>query len=327
MGKKLYFMIEKSIKRSIMVLSDFLKKCHYYSFYYGFWSLAWWIGNYCKLSSWKKKAEIKKKDWQREYIEKNYEDIIQHYRNDSSVEKKTEVYDYYIWVFWAQGTDDMPALVRACYNNLLKRAKDTKVILLTKENLGLFLNLPVSVGNALEKGIIGYTHLSDIIRHSLLAQYGGMWIDATVWITSDVPVSMIKKTPFYSAKDSYRQSYWVSYLLGGSFLNESLFCFVRDMLIAFCEREKLWPDYLIQDFLIDYAFNHFPSVREAMLSCPNNNPKRSDLWIRMNKVFDTKEYMMISQDNWFFKLSYKSHLVTSINGNMSYYGAIVNGIL
>lgn len=99
------------------------------------------------------------------------------------------------------------------------------------------------------------------------------------------------------------------------------------MMVAVCEREKCWPDYLFQDYLIGYAFDYFPTVRETMMSCPDNNPRRSDLWIRMNKRYDAEEYKMIAKNNWMFKLSYKSHLVPMVNGELSYYGAMINGIL
>lgn len=212
---RVIFLVRKAIQRTTMALFDSLKKCHYYSFYFGFWSLMWWVGNYCgKLSSWKKNAELKKKEWLWNYLEKEYTDIIQPYKSDST-DVQTKVRDFHIWVFWAQGSDNMPALVRACYENLLQRAQDAKVILLTTGNLEQYLSLPRSVLNSLNNGMIGYTHLSDIIRHSLLAKYGGLWIDATVWVTTNVPVSQLRSLPFYSAKDSTRQSHWVSYLLGG----------------------------------------------------------------------------------------------------------------
>lgn len=323
---RLFFLLKKVLQRSVMVLTDSLTKCHYYSYSNGFWTLVWWIGNYCsKLSSWKKKAELKKREWLWIYFEKNYADIIRQYKDIPIQQSKPE--EFRIWVYWAQGKDNMPELVRACYDNLLRRAKDVNVVLLTAENLGLYLDLPMSVRNSIEKGMIGYTHLSDIIRHSLLAKYGGLWIDATVWITTEVPVPKLKELPFFSAKAADFHSYWVSYLLGGGNLNSSLFCFVRDMMVAFCEREKCWPDYLFQDYLIGYAFNHFPAVRKTMLSCPDNNPRRSDLWIRMNKVFDKEEYNSIIQDNWMFKLSYKSHLVPMVKGEFTYYGAMINGKL
>ena len=326
MEKQLVFLFNKAIQRLNMVLTDFLKKCHCYSWCYGFWTLIWWMGNYCgRLSSWKKKAELKKKNWLWSYFEKNYADIIQRYCDSETTLNK--VSNYRIWVFWAQGKDNMPALVRTCYENLLQRAQGAEVVLLTSENLEQYLDLPIFVFTSLKNGMIGYTHLSDIIRHSLLAKYGGLWIDATVWVTSDIPVSRLRSLPFFSAKDCNRQSYWVSYLLGGGNLNMPLFRFVRDMMVAFCEREKCWPDYLAQDCLIGYAFEHFHSVRDMMMSCPDNNPRRSDLWIRMNKVFNSEEYKMISEDNWMFKLSYKSRLVTSVNGRMTYYGTIINGIL
>lgn len=73
MEKQFFFTLNKAKQRSIMVLTDSMKKCHFYSCYYGFWTVVWWIGNYCsKLSSWKNKAELKKKNWLWNYFEKNY---------------------------------------------------------------------------------------------------------------------------------------------------------------------------------------------------------------------------------------------------------------
>lgn len=52
---------------------------------------------------------------------------------------RTDFNDKNIWVFWAQGENSMPPLVKACYNSLIKNANGHKVILVNMENLSKYL--------------------------------------------------------------------------------------------------------------------------------------------------------------------------------------------
>ena len=91
--------------------------------------------------------------------------------------------NYPIWVFWWQGVNKMPELVRICYNSIVQNAGEHPVHLLTENNYEQYLSkLPhlKEILNRIQQRTVSYAYFSDIIRSYLLYEYGGVWIDATV---------------------------------------------------------------------------------------------------------------------------------------------------
>lgn len=305
-----------------MVSKDAYFKTVHYSIVYAFYSLLWWVGNYvAAFANIKQWAETKKTLWLDKNFMPRYANVIKKYQDNTDLSQVTD--KYRIWVFWAQGKDKMPPLVAACYRNLCKHSGGAEVILLDNENIQQYVTLPQIVYTKLNSGMIGFTHFSDILRNTLLSQYGGLWIDSTVWLTKDIPLSELNQYAFYSAKDSRRNSYWVTYLLGSNQQNNITYSFLSEMLIEICKKEKSWPDYLIQDYLLGWAKRHFETVDNQMTIYPDNNPRRSDLWLSMNSPFSNDKYKEISEDNWMFKLSYKTKQQVYSNGQLTFYGFIV----
>ena len=56
---------------------------------------------------------------------------------------------------------------------------------LTKNNFKQYIELPDYIEKKFEKGKISMAHFSDLLRISLLAKWGGMWIDSTALCTDE----------------------------------------------------------------------------------------------------------------------------------------------
>jgi hypothetical protein len=80
-----------------------------------------------------------------------------------------------IWLLWLQGYDQAPLVVRKCYESWLKHNPGWEIIFLDETNLSKYI--------ALKPRHTTDQALSDILRINLLAQYGGIWIDATCFCT------------------------------------------------------------------------------------------------------------------------------------------------
>ena len=89
-----------------------------------------------------------------------------------------------IWIFWWQGYDTAPLLVKKCIDSIIKNAGNHPVILITKENWKNYADIPDYIIEKVEKGIITLTHFSDILRMSLVSEHGGLWLDATIFVSS-----------------------------------------------------------------------------------------------------------------------------------------------
>lgn len=114
--------------------------------------------------------------------------------------KNTEVPNNPIWQLWLQGRDNMPKIVDFCTNSILEQNPDREVILLTEENLGKYVEFPDYIQEKYKRGQISKIHYSDLIRLYLLCNYGGTWIDSTVYMTDKMP-KYIVESDFFVFKD------------------------------------------------------------------------------------------------------------------------------
>lgn len=106
------------------------------------------------------------------------------------VENKT------IFVFWRQGFENAPDVVKKCILSLRKNLGEYALVLLDEKNLHEYVNLPEYIVNLKTRGLIGEPQYSDLIRTNLLIRYGGVWCDATCFWQEKIPSSVESSTMF-----------------------------------------------------------------------------------------------------------------------------------
>jgi hypothetical protein len=83
-----------------------------------------------------------------------------------------------IWMLWHQGLSEAPFVVRKCIDSWLKENPSWELIVLDKNNLGEYIDL----GLPDEKlASLPLAKQSNLVRLQLLAEYGGVWADSTVF--------------------------------------------------------------------------------------------------------------------------------------------------
>lgn len=92
-----------------------------------------------------------------------------------------------IWQYWEQGLENAPELVKVCIKSVEKYKNGNEHIILDKNNIKEYTDIPDFIWKLNEKGIIKSAHMSDIIRTYLLTKHGGVWVDATVLFTANLP--------------------------------------------------------------------------------------------------------------------------------------------
>ena len=319
-------------------LLDLYYKSRYYSVAFALWDFLWWICFYVRPPfSWQLSTlAIKRKTaWLDRYIEKHYKDVIQSFEEANEKTAECTKDCRRIWVFWGQGEAEMPVLIKACYKQLT--SLNDNVILVTKQNLHEYVDLPRDLYNKVEAGKLTWAHFSDIIRTTLLAQHGGLWLDATVWITRPFPFEDFERMPFYSVNgkvpvDNKSIRFWTSFEWNWSswamFANNPrhpLFKFVSQMMQAIAIKESYWPDYVLQDFLIYYACRRFPRIGQAMTACNEIEFKnRGKLASLMNSPYNEEEYKGLITTDYIFKLSFRSNWQVATPNNLTtYYGKLI----
>ena len=82
-----------------------------------------------------------------------------------------------IWIYWAEGWENAPAIVKLCRDSWIQRNSEWEVVLLDESNLSRHIELDSIV----DKKTMSQVWKADIIRLHLLEQYGGVWADATTF--------------------------------------------------------------------------------------------------------------------------------------------------
>lgn len=296
--------------RLAMIGHDFVEKWQHFSLRLTLYNTAWWIGNYCaplrRLQFW---ATRRLTAWTDAYMERTYPDIMMRLANAIPSTAQVAPEDYNIWVFWWQGEEAMPELVRGCYRQLCRH--NTNVVLITKDNFQHYCHIPEAVVAKAECSAITLTAFSDVIRVSLLEAHGGFWVDSTCWTSGKQPEAY-RQYAIYSprfkdvpAQPQWSNSRWVGYCLGTNLRHSIPFTFMKEAICAVVA-DSVFPFYLFIDYLYDLAYRKNPHVKAMFDAIPENNVQRGLLHTHIEHAFDQNTYNALCQNTWVFKLSYKS---------------------
>jgi hypothetical protein len=225
----------------------------------------------------------------------------------SSKEKKSAKK---IWVCWLQGERNAPEIVKKCIESIKNHSNGYSVIVVDNSNIEQFVSLPDYIYKKLEKGHISNTHFSDILRVALLSTHGGIWIDATVFLTGNLP-DEIAKSPFFAWHcNSYvKNNNW---LLVSS-PNHPLINSIKTLLLEYWKYENKAVDYFFYHMFFDLMVEQKPQLLKE--------------WEKVPVIYDTDGYNMpmfinynndawleITAKNSIHKLSYRYNANTDING-------------
>ncbi|MFC7527715.1 capsular polysaccharide synthesis protein [Actinoplanes sp. GCM10030250] len=88
----------------------------------------------------------------------------------------TSTFDQPIFMYWAQGFTEAPPVVQACLAALKANNPGSRVHEITDANVRNYVDVPEDL--ALDR-----RHFSDVLRLLLLEKFGGVWVDATCYVT------------------------------------------------------------------------------------------------------------------------------------------------
>lgn len=161
-----------------------------------------------------------------------------------------------IWIFWGQGMDNAPVVVKKCYASVQKYCKGYRVHLLDNENISEYVSLPEDILRLYDggKGILRPAHFSDILRTELLIQYGGIWIDATILLTSRLPEYITNQSMFMYRETNINipEYIFANYLIASERSNPFLKR-VLELVYAFWREHTTIP-ISMRDYMFYYNF-------------------------------------------------------------------------
>jgi hypothetical protein len=92
-----------------------------------------------------------------------------------------------IWTCWLQGEEKAPPIVKACIASMKKYRGGYDVVVVTEANLPDYVVFPGYIIDKYHRGIIPRANFTDLLRTALLINYGGIWLDAAVLLTGEIP--------------------------------------------------------------------------------------------------------------------------------------------
>ncbi len=237
-----------------------------------------------------------------------------------------------IWLCWWQGIECAPAIVRACVESICRNADGHTVTIITDRNYRDYVHIPDWVMRKVAEGIITRTNLSDLLRLSLLAEHGGLWLDATFFCCGPLgdlafgqPLFSIKRPDYLHA--SVASGYFAGYSLACDTAHRRVFATIRDFFLEYWQKNDFMVDYLLVDYMIVLAQRHDPSIAGAFDAIRPNNPLCDELGKCLGEPFDRQRWQELSSNTSLFKLTWKQSFPVRKGEVQTFYGALLGGDL
>lgn len=215
-------------------------------------------------TSLKTKQKLEKKyKWKLDELDRNFVD-----------EKKQ--YEKNIWVCWMQGIENAPKIVQRCYESLKDNIVDRNIILITEKNYKKYIMFPDFIQHKIDKGIITGAHMSDLLRLELLDNYGGTWIDATVYCSSkNIPKYMLDSDLFLfqslkPGKDGNASV--ISNWFITSKPHQKFIHMVKELLYEYWRKNNELVDYFIFHDFFQMIIDKYPDEWNKVIPVSNSTP-------------------------------------------------------
>ncbi len=291
------------------VASEFREDCHFSLKLAIFRSIAT-VSSRLGISSLSNISYQAKHRWIAEFLAKELAPVLETYSSDHNQGQCLE--NAPIWICWWTGEESAPPLVKKCIASIRQNAGNHPVHLITQDNFFDYVTIPDRILSMLASGTMCIANFSDYLRFSLLAEYGGLWLDATIFCSEPLP-DTIFQIPLFTCKggnhsDVYISNYqWTSFCFGG-YSGHVLFRYFKSAFERYWERNQQAVDYLLVDYLIHLGNTTIAQVRKDLDQIPANNLHRDDLAMAMCKGNPYTDFHKILQpDTYLYKLSWREH--------------------
>ena len=236
-----------------------------------------------------------------------------------------------IFILWYQGKAQMPTLVKLCFDSVLRNSNGHKVVLLDNSNIFNWIDpFPPEIQQKFDSNIFPVQIMADLIRLSLLSKYGGLWLDATVYVSEKIP-DEIFRMPFFTVIREEAKKYDISgistFSLGRNVKNKNsqkLFDFSQKLLMEYIEREDNLMNYLLIENIMNIGISNDESIHKIVDYFWDNKKNILGLEKNLNKPYDSSTLHKLLSNNLFNKLNFHTnHLKKDKNNRLTNYGKLL----
>lgn len=264
-----------------------------------------------------------------QWLRKNFPHVLEQYKNISSQHRIiSDTSASTVWSMWLDGEENAPEIVRLCFSCIRKNCGNHPFKIITRENLREYISLPGYIYDRLRSGGMKTAHFSDVVRMSLLSEYGGLWLDSTIFTASKIPEEIFA-SDYYTVRHSLNKSdrnvamqRWTTYLQAAR--KDNILCrFVLDMMLEYWKMHETFIDYVMMDYFFALAYEDLPECRKILDSVPVSNNSIEDMRPLLGSKYDAEIYDELTRETKFFKLTYKQKFPKNIAGHETFYGHIM----
>lgn len=228
-----------------------------------------------------------------------------------------------IWIMWWQGLEYAPDIVKLCIFQIQKQNPNCEIRIIDQFTYEQYVTVPAKLMDNVKGGKISITHLSDYLRVHLLAQYGGVWMDATLFVTKPLN-SKIFESAFYTLRDGVDRNdpahgRWTIFFMASS-PQTPILIFLSMFLETYFDSFDNVIDYLLIDYGMMIAYNIIPDAQNCIDGVPLNNVLWNELYPTLNVDAKEGKAILNDQSTSIFKLSWKSNLIRTFQGEETTYG-------
>lgn len=202
-------------------------------------------------------------------------EVVERYQNEENLPAPQSYYDNpkTVWFCWWQGEDQMPEIINACYRRMQRCVPPDlgRVQLVTKDNYSEFTTIANHVFAKLGKGVIPLD-VTNILRHALLSDHGGIWLDANYFPCRTLPEEWFRQTGVFTERKEGLNNpphfgNWSSSFLGGP-PGTVATRFTKDALEYYWSKCDLKVDYTLQASVLSLAYEYLPAVKRDIDRLP-----------------------------------------------------------
>jgi hypothetical protein len=234
-----------------------------------------------------------------------------------------------IWQFWDNAAGHTtPEIVKSSLQSVNRFKGNFDLKVLNKATFADYSDLPGYVLDKFNKGQISYTHFSDLLRLNLLKNHGGIWLDATAYMTDFIPASILNEEFFVLLTDKlthYPYSFVQNCFIRakkGSFICEAWY----RMCIEYWKHETEISDYFQHQLMFKALISNQSKAKNLFKQMPHISEDGIHQLVGDNllKKFDPKEWERIKKASFFQKITYKVPAEFDYSG--TYFSELSKGI-
>lgn len=238
-----------------------------------------------------------------------------------------------VFFMWFQGENNLPIVIQKCLESIRENIPNRKVIIITRENIKEYTDLPDYILQKVDDGSITKTFFSDIARAALLYKNGGTWADAAIFLTKPVSPEYFNSSYYCPCgiisehKKDFRYLFngtkgWNVSFQGTNKKHFPLYDFLFHFYCKYFSEYNTHVDYFMNDYMMSLFCKHNKTFWKLLDEQATNNQREFDLALMMNKVLNSKNKKKLEkllEQNYIHKLTYRKNWQRIRHNNKTIY--------